>query len=126
MLRGAGAWLVAGCVLLMSQGALGVSLSASLRNFYTQFEVVKQCIDQSQLSTGDAEIAKEAIAKIEAHYLARDARIDKNVLLQEAVANKNEGFRIATRGSKVDLRKYCRATLNELLAKAEEIDAAKR
>jgi hypothetical protein len=76
-------------------------------------------------SAADAELAKTAMAKIETHYLARDSRINKDALLKAAVANKNEGFRIATRGSKVDLRQYCRATLKELLDKAEEIDASK-
>jgi hypothetical protein len=123
MLRGASAWLLAACAVLISQGALGVSLSASLRNFYTEYEVVKQCLEQAQLSAADGETAKAAIAKIETHYLERDASIKKEVLLKEAVANKDEGFRIATRSLKSNLRQYCRATLNELLAKAGEIDA---
>jgi hypothetical protein len=125
MLRGA-CWLVAGAVVLLAQSAWAVSFSSSLKNFYTQFEVVKQCHERAQLSATDAELAKAAIAKIETHYLARDARINKDALLKAAVANKNEGFRIATRGSKVDLRQYCRATLKELLDKAEEIEAAQR
>ena len=66
---------------------------------------------------------KAAIAKIETHYLQRDASINKDRLLKEAVANKDEGFRIATRSRKSDLRQYCRISLNELLAKAEEIDS---
>lgn len=123
MLRGAG-WLVAGVVIVLAQSAWAVSFSSSLKNFYTQFEVVKQCHEEAQLSAADAELAETAIAKIETHYLARDSRINKDALLKAAVANKNEGFRIATRGSKVDLRQYCRATLRELLEKAEEIDAA--
>jgi hypothetical protein len=125
MLR-AGAWLFAACLVLGSSGAYAVSLSASLRNFYTEYEVVKQCEQLAQLSAADSETAKQAIAKIEAHYLQRDARIDKDVLLKEAVANKDEGFRIATRGLKTNLREYCRVSLNDLIAKAEEIDGAQR
>lgn len=125
MLR-AGAWLFAACLVLVSHGALAVSLSASLRNFYTEYEVVKQCEQQAHLSAADTENAKQAIAKIEAHYLQRDARIDKDVLLKEAVVNKDEGFRIATRGLKNNLREYCRVSFNDLMTKAQEIDAAKR
>jgi hypothetical protein len=114
-------WLVAGCVVLTSQSALGANLSAWLRNFYTQYEVVKQCQEEAQLSSGAAESAKAAIAKIETYYLQKDASIDKEQLLKEAVANKNDGFRIATRNTNSDLKSYCRASLKELLAKAEEV-----
>ena len=48
----------------------------------------------------------------------------KDALLKVAIANKDEGFRIATRSLKSNVRQYCRVTLNELLAKAEEIDAS--
>ena len=122
MRRGAGGWLVAGLVLV-SGGALGSNLSTSLKNFYAEYEVVKQCAAEAQLTAGDAELAKAAIAKIEAHYLGRDASINKERVLKAAVADKDEGFRIATRGNKSDLRPYCRVSLKELLAKAEEIDS---
>ncbi|MGH6866323.1 MAG: hypothetical protein ACREDO_09185 [Methyloceanibacter sp.] len=122
MRRGAGGWLVAGCIVLMSQGALGANLSASLRNFYAEYEIVLQCQEQAELGAADAALAKAAIAKIEMHYLQRDSSIDKDRLLKEAVAHKDEGFRIATRSGRSDLRPYCRMSLNELLAKAEEID----
>ena len=115
-------WLVAGSVMLIAEGALGVSLSTSLKNFYAEYEVVKQCAEQAQLTATDAELAKAAIAKIEAHYLQRDASIDKERVLKEAVADKNDGFRIATRNSGSDLKYYCRVSLKELLAKAEEVD----
>jgi hypothetical protein len=108
--------------MLIAEGALGVSLSTSLKNFYAEYEVVKQCAEQAQLTATDAELAKAAIAKIEAHYLRRDASIDKERVLKEAVADKNDGFRIATRNSGSDLKYYCRVSLKELLAKAEEVD----
>jgi hypothetical protein len=124
MRRGAIGWILAGSVILISQGALGASFSASLKNFYAEYEVVKQCQEEAQLSAADADLAKEAIAKIEAHYLQRDASIDKERLLKQAVADKNDGFRIATRNGNSDLKYYCRASLKELLAKAEEVDSS--
>jgi hypothetical protein len=120
--RAAG-WLVAG-LAMVSGGALGGNLSTSLKNFYAEYEVVKQCAEEAQLTAVDAEMAKAAMAKIEAHYLRRDASLNKERLLKAAVADKDEGFRIATRGSKSDLRPYCRVSLKELLAKAEEIEAS--
>jgi hypothetical protein len=124
MRRSAGGWLLAGCVVLILQGAFAANLSASLKNFYTEYEVVKQCQEEAQLSAADADQAKAAMAKIETQYLQRDASIDKDRLLKEAVVNKDEGFRIATRSLKSDLRQYCRVSLKELVAKAEEIDAS--
>lgn len=115
-------WLVAGSVMVIAEGALGVSLSTSLKNFYAEYEVVKQCAEQAQLTAADAELAKAAIAKIEAHYLQRDASIDKERVLKAAIADKNEGIRIATRNHNSDLKHYCRVSLKELLAKADEIE----
>jgi hypothetical protein len=118
-------WLAAGAVLV-SGGALGGNLSTSLKNFYAQNEVVQQCALVAQLTAADAESAKAAIVKIEAHYLQRDASIDKDRVLQAAVADKNDGFRIATRNSGQDLRFYCQVSLKELLDKAEEIDQSSK
>lgn len=114
-------WLVAG-LAMVSGGALGGNLSTSLKNFYAQNEVVKQCAAEAQLTAADAELAKAAIAKIEAHYLQRDASINRERVLKAAVADKDEGIRIATRSGKADLRPYCRVSLKELLAKAAEIE----
>jgi hypothetical protein len=116
-------WLAAG-LTMVSGGALASSLSTSLKNFYAEYEVVKQCAEEAQLTAADAEMAKAAIDKIEAHYLERDSSINKERVLKAAVADKDEGFRIATRGNKSDLRPYCRVSLKELLAKAEEIQAS--
>jgi hypothetical protein len=120
-MRAAGGWVLAGCVVLMSQSAFGAKLSASLRNFYTFYEVVKQCQEEAQLSPASTESAKTAIAKIETYYLQKDASIEKDKLLKEAIVNKNDGLRIATRNTNSDLKNYCRASLKELLAKAEEV-----
>ncbi len=123
MLRGIGGWLLAGCVALIAHGAQGANLSVSLRNFYTEYEVVKQCLDQAQLPPDDAETAKAAIAKIETHYVQRDTSINKDRLRKEAAANKDQGFKMVAATRKVDLRQYCRVSLNELLTKAQEIEA---
>jgi hypothetical protein len=123
-LRGAGGWLLVGYVVLVAHGAQGANLSVSLKNFYTEYEVVKQCLDQAQLPPDDAETAKAAMAKIETHYLQRDTSINKDRLLKEAVANKDQGFKMVAATRKVDLRQYCRVSLNELLIKAEEIEAS--
>ncbi len=126
MRRGAGGWLLAGCVVVISQGALGANFSTSLKNFYAEYEVVKQCAQEAQVTAADADLAKAAMEKIEAHYLQRDASIDKERVLKAAVADKNDGFRIATRNSNSDLKYYCRVSLKELLAKAEEIDSGRK
>jgi len=123
MLRGAGRWLPVCCVMMLSQNVFAASnLSVFLRNFYTDYEVVKQCSGQAQLTAADAEAAKAAIAKIETHYLQREASLDKNRLLKEAVANKDAGLKMVNGSRKVDLRQYCRVTLNELVTKGQEID----
>ena len=88
--------------------------------------MVKQCLEQAQLPPDDAETAKAAIAKIETHYLQRDASLNKDRLLKEAVANKDQGFKMVAATRKVDLKQYCRVSLNELLTKAQEIDSSTR
>ncbi|HXG77762.1 MAG TPA: hypothetical protein VNJ31_00295 [Methyloceanibacter sp.] len=123
MVRRAG-WCFVVLVAAMGHGALAANLSTSLKNFYAEYEVVKLCAEEAQLSAADAELAKAAIDKIEAHYLKRDASINKERVLKAAIADKDEGIRIATRGgNKSDLGTYCRVSLKELLAKAEEIEA---
>lgn len=119
---GAGGWLFAGCVVAMSTGALAVSLSSSLKNYYAQYETVLQCAQRAQLSEAEVDLAKTAIVKIETHYLKRDSSIDKDRLLQQAVADKDEGFRIVARKRDAGLLPYCRMSLRELLTKAREID----
>jgi hypothetical protein len=115
---------LAGCVVVIAQGALGANLSASLKNFYAEYEVVLQCQEQAELTATDAETAKTAIAKIETHYLQLDSKINKERVRKAAVADKDEGFRIAARSGSSDLRPYCRVSLKELLEKAQEIDSS--
>ena len=120
MRLGAGRWLVFGCAVVMSGSALAGNLSASLKNYYAEYEIVMQCEEQSQLTEADGDAAEAAIDKIEAYYLKKDSSIDKEHLLKAAIADKNEGFRIMER-SGTPLRPYCRQSLRELLTKVEEI-----
>jgi hypothetical protein len=125
MRLGARGWSPAVCAVLMSGSAFGMSLSAALKNYYAEYEIVLQCASQAQLSPKDADSAKAAIAKIETYYLGRDSSIDKEHLLKQAVADKDEGFRIMARsGGASGLRPYCRTSLHDLLVKAKEIDPA--
>ena len=121
MRLGAGGWLLAGLVVLVSQVALASNLSISLKNYYAEYEVALQCQLQDQLSAEDTEAAKKAIAKVEAYYLKRDSKIKKDHLLKLAIADKNEGFRIMARSGDDGLRAYCRQSLNDLLSKADDI-----
>ncbi len=109
------------CLVLLSGGALASNLSASLKNYYAQFEIVVACEEQAQLTEAEADAAEAAIDKIERYYLKKDASIDKNHLLDQAEADRDEGFRIVARGRNADLRPFCRQSLRELLMKAEEI-----
>ena len=120
MRLGARGWSMAVCMVLMSGSALASNLSASLKNYYAQFEIVVSCEEQEQLTTAEADAAEAAMDKIESYYLKKDSSIDKNHLLDQAEADSDEGFRIMAR-SGGGLRPYCRQSLRELLTKAEEI-----
>lgn len=124
MRLGAGGWSLACCVMVMSGSALGGNLSASLKNYYAEYEIVLHCQTLSQLNADDAAAAKAAIAKIETYYLNKDSSIDKAPLLKAAIADKDEGFRILARSGPSGLRPYCRQSLRELLSKVEEIGPA--
>jgi hypothetical protein len=121
MRLGAGGWLLAGLVVLVSQAALASNFALSLKNYYAEYEVALQCQLQGKLSTEDTDAAKTAIEKVEAYYLKRDSKIKKDHLLKLAIADKNEGFRIMARSGDDGLRAYCRQSLNDLLSKADDI-----
>jgi hypothetical protein len=123
MRLGARGWSLAFCAVLMSGSAFAVSLSASLKNYYAEFEIVLECEVKEHLSTKDADAAEAAIDKIEDYYLGRDASINTESLQKKAVSDKNEGFRIMAR-SGGGLQPYCRQSLRELLIKAKEIEPA--
>lgn len=120
MRLGARGWSLAVCLVSMSAGALASNFSASLKNYYAQFEIVVACEEQAQLSEAEADAAEAAMDKIESYYLKKDASIDKDHLLDLAEADRDEGFRIMGR-SGGGLRPYCRQSLRELLMKAEEL-----
>jgi hypothetical protein len=120
MRLGARGWSLVVCLVLMSGSASAVSLSAALKNYYAEFEIVVECEVQDQLSAEDADAAEAAIDKIEDYYLKKDASIDTEHLQKQAAADKDEGFRIMAR-SGGGLRPYCRQSLHELLTKADEI-----
>ena len=121
MRLGAWGWSLAVCVALISGSAFAVSLSAALKNYYTEFEIVIECEVQDQVSTEEADAAEAALDKIEDYYLARDSSIDTKSLQKRAAADKDEGFRIMAR-SGGGLQPYCRQSLHELLTKAKEVD----
>jgi hypothetical protein len=120
MRLGARGWSLAVCLVLAPGVALASNFSASLKNYYAQFEIVVACEEQAQLSEAEADAAEAAMDKIESYYLKKDASIDKDHLLDLAEADRDEGFRIMGR-SGGGLRPYCRQSLRELLMKAEEI-----
>lgn len=113
-------WSLAVCMVLIPGGALAGNLSASLKNYYAQFEIVVSCEEQEQLTTAEADAAEAAMDKIETYYLKKDSSIDKDHLLDQAKADRDEGLRIMAR-SGGGLRPYCRQSLRELFTKAEEI-----
>ena len=100
------------------------SLSVFLKGYYTDYQIVLDCLGKAHLTSADAETAKSAIAKIEAYYLHRDPSINKDRLQKEAVANKNQGFKMLDTTNKVDVGQYCRVSLNELVAKEQEIEGS--
>ncbi len=124
MRLGAVGCVFAAVVIVTQQAAFGVSLSVSLKNYYAEYEIVRECRDLAQLTAGDADAAETAIAKIEAYYLEKDASLDKDSLVEQAVADKNDSFRIVARSGPSGLRPYCRMSLNELLTKAREVAPA--
>lgn len=116
--------LLACCVGLFSLAAhAGPGMAVYLRSYYTEYEVTLDCTDKEHLSVADAEAAKDAMAKIEAYYLKRDSSINKDKVMKQAVANKDQAFKMMKETTKVDARQFCRASLNDLISKVREIDA---
>ena len=112
------------CAGLLSLAAhAGPGMAVYLRSYYTEYEVTLDCTDQEHLSAADAATAKDAMAKIEAYYLKRDSSINKDKVMKQAVANKNQAFKMMQETTKVDARQFCRASLNDLISKVHEIDA---
>ena len=116
--------IVASALLLPAFAAQAAAphLGMYLKAYYTDFEIVKDCSTRGQLSAKDVETAKAALAKIEADYLRRDPQIKKDVLMKQAASNKRTGFKMINETGKVDLRQYCRASLNDLTGKLQDLE----
>jgi hypothetical protein len=125
MVRLAKRFLLAGTGILLSLAAYAASphLGIYLKTYYTDYEIVKDCTTRGRLSAGDAEAAKAAMAKVEAYYLRRDPSIKKDVLIKLAASNKNAAFKMMLTTQKVDLREFCRASLNDLMDKLHDIES---
>jgi Tfp pilus assembly protein PilE len=109
--------------LLSIAAHTGPGMAVYLRSYYTEYEVTLDCTEREHLSAADAAMAKDAMAKIEAYYLKRDSSINKDKVLKQAVANKNQAFKMMQETTKVDARQFCQASLNDLISKVREIDA---
>ncbi len=124
MSRSSARALVACLAGLLSLAAhSGPGMAVYLRSYYTEYEVILDCSDHDHLTAADAATAKDAMAKIEAYYLQRDASINKDKVIKEAVTNKNQAFKMMDETNKVDPRQFCRASLNDLVSKVHEIAA---
>ena len=123
MVRLTGRLLLVCCGALLPLAAHAAGLSIYLRNYYTEYQVVKDCTDHAQLSAEDAAKAKDAMAKIEAYYLQRDTSINKDKLVKQAVSNKNQAFKMMKETTKIDAREFCRGSLNDLVNKLHDIEA---
>ena len=125
MPRFSGYLLLAPLAILLPLGAQAApGLSVALKNYYTDFEIVVEWSSKAHLTAADAEAAKSAIAKIEAHYLNRDPAIDKAGLLKQAVSNKNAAFKMVKSQNPVEAGRFCKASLNVLVGKLHEIEPA--
>jgi hypothetical protein len=116
--------LLAGILLLPAFAAQAAAphLGMYLKAYYIDYEIIKDCATRNQLSQKDVDTAKAALAKVEADYLRRDPGIKKDVLMKQAVSNKNTGFKMIYETGKVDLRQYCRASLNDLVGKLQDLE----
>ena len=124
MSRLADRFLVTCCAILLPLAAHAApQLSIYLRNYYTEYQVVRECAARNHLPDEDADTAKSAIAKIEAYYLRRNSSINKASLLKQAIKNKNAAFKMMTLTTKIDPREFCLGSLHDLLRKSRDIVA---
>lgn len=116
--------VLAGILLLPASAGQAATphLGIYLKAYYIDYEIIKDCATRGHLSDKDVENAKAALAKIEADYLRRDPEIKKDVLMKQATSNKNTGFKMIYETGKVDLRQYCRASLNDIVGKLQDIE----
>lgn len=117
--------LVAGTALWGAQAHAAISLAVALKNYYAEYEIVQTCALRSQLSAEDVEAAGTAMSAIEKYYYGRDDSLNKAHLVKQAIADKNDSFKILERSGDTGFRPYCQMSLNELLRKAKEVGTAK-
>ncbi len=123
MPRFSGYLLLASSIGLLPFGAYAApGLAVFLKGYYTDYEIVLECSGQEHLTPADADAAKAAIAKIEAHYLSRDPSINKEHLLKQAASNKNAAFKMVQGQSPVEAGRFCKASLNDLVGKLHELE----
>jgi len=118
-------FLLASCAGLLALGAQAAEphLGMYLKTYYTDFLVVKDCAAQNHLAADDVAKAKDALGKIEAYYVKRDPKINKDKLMKLATQNKAAAYKIMRETQKVDTGVYCRSTLKDLMGKLHEIEA---
>jgi hypothetical protein len=123
MFRLANRFVLPCCAVLLPLAAHISPLSIYLRDYYTEYQVVKECAVRARLSADDAVTAKSAITTIEAYYLRRDPAIDKASLKKQSIKNKNSAFKMVMQTDKVDLREFCLGSLHDLLGKSRGLVA---
>jgi hypothetical protein len=124
MFRLADRFVLTCCATLLSLAAdASTHVSVYLKSYYTDYEIVRDCSDHDHLTAADAEMAKNAISKIEAYYLHQDPSINKDSLWKEAASNKDAALKMITRTKKVDPRQFCHASLDDLVERLHQIDS---
>jgi len=113
--------LLAGAALWGAQADAAISLAVALKNYYAEYEIVQHCAQRAQLTADDVEAARTAMSQIEKYYLGRDESLNKAHLIRQAIADKNDSFKILERSGDTGFRPYCQMSLNELLRKANEV-----
>ena len=118
-----GVWgMILACATVTSVPAsAAISLSVALKNYYAEYEIVEQCARAAQLTQEDVATAGTAIEAIEQYYFGRDKGLNKASLKRQAVADKNDSFKILERSGESGFRPYCQMSLNELVRKAREV-----
>ena len=96
-------------------------LSVYFRNYYTEYQVVKECAARAKLPPEDAASARAALEKIEAYYLHRDSTINKADVRAQAIKNKTAAFKMLDQTDKVDPREFCLGSLHDLLGESRRI-----
>ena len=106
-------------------GAGPTHLGVYLKTYYTDFQLVTDCAAHHRLTAADVAKAKDALAKIEAHYLQRDPAINKDKLMKQALANNKVAYKMMaeTQGRP---GVFCRSSLNDLKSKLHDLEPTPR